>query len=108
LVDWDSLVLGPCMDVFGEPATYLPAAGGSFTIAGVFDEAYRDLQLVDTETGITTEVPVMGVRLSQFPNPPLQLDRITIPSVNATYRVREVRLDGHGFAKLMLNFLSSP
>ena len=107
-VDWDQAVLGPVMAVFGEPVTYCPAAGGSFPITGVFDEAYRDLLLVDDSAGITTETPVLGVRLAEFPAPPLQNDTLTIGSVGCTYAVREVRLDGHGYAKLMLTFVSSP
>ena len=44
----------------------------------------------------------------EFPAPPVQNDTLSIGSVGATYVVREVRLDGHGYAKLMLNFVSSP
>ncbi len=107
-VDWDTAVLAPLEGVFGEPATYMPAAGGSFPIVGVFDEAYRDITLIDTAIGNTTEMPVLGVRLAQFTTLPLQNDVVQIASVNTTYRVREVRLDGHGWAKLLLNFQSSP
>jgi len=107
-VNWDAMVLGPLMGVFGEPATYLPAAGGSYLITGVFDEAYRELELIDGASAITTELPVLGVRLAAFPVPPVQNDRVSVASVNTTYVVREVRPDGHGYAKLMLNFVSSP
>jgi hypothetical protein len=81
----------------------MPAAGGGpFQIAGVFDEAYRE---VDPAAGmaLTTETPVLGVRLSQFPLPPLQGDALTIVRTGETYLVKEVRPDSHGYAKLLLN-----
>jgi hypothetical protein len=96
------------MDEFGGPATYMPAAGGSFPISGVFDEAYRDLEMVDEGEGVNTVVPVFGVRLSAFPSAPVQGDKVSILSVNETYIVNDVRPDGHGHAKLMLNFVSAP
>lgn len=107
-IDFDALVLGPCRDTFGEKATYKPATGASFAISGVFDEAYRELTLLDTGDATSSDIPVLGVRLADFPAPPAQNDKLTIVSVNSTFIVKEVRPDGHGWAKLMLNFVSSP
>ena len=102
MIDWDSLVLAPCESVFGEPVTFMPAAGGSYAVAGIFDEAFMHVD-VSGETPITTEMPVLGIRSSTFPVMPRQGDRILIASRARTYTVREVRPDGHGSAKLMLN-----
>ncbi|MTK12701.1 MAG: hypothetical protein F8N39_11630 [Clostridiaceae bacterium] len=107
-INWDQMVLSPVMSVFGESATYLPAVGSPFAVTGVFDEAYRELELVDDMAAISTSMPVFGARLAEFPGPPKQGDKVFIQSVNATFVVREVRPDGHGGAKLMLNFASSP
>lgn len=108
-VDWDAEVLGPLMGIFGEPATYMPAAGGSFPVIGIFDKAYQKETLFDDGTvGVTTELPVFGIQLSQFPAMPVQGDRLSVASINTTYAVREVRQDSHGCAKLMLNKISSP
>jgi hypothetical protein len=101
-INWDALVLAPCENVFGEPATYTPAAGGSFSITGVFDRAYKEVGLIDLDIGANTVQPVLGVRAAQFPVPPVQGDMVFIPSVNITYYVRDVRPDGHGSIKLML------
>lgn len=103
-IDWDKAVLAPTADVFGEPATYLPAAGGSLPIVGVFDEAYREVDLIDTGVGATSITPVLGVRLAQFTASPVQGDQVRVPSVGKLYVVREVRPDGHGWARLMLGY----
>ena len=101
------------MGVFGEdePVIYRPSAGPSFTLAdAVFDEAYLGLEMIDDAKagGVNTATPVLGVRLALFPAPPVQGDMVFITRVNSTYVVRDVRPDGHGEAKLMLNFVSSP
>lgn len=107
-VDWDTNVLAPLEGVFGEPVNYKTAAGVAVAgIVGVFDSAYRDVDLADP-LGTTTVTPVLGVRLAQFTNPPVQDDTVQIPSVNTTYVVRDVRNDGHGWAKLILGKVSSP
>lgn len=107
-IDWDAAVLQPLEGIFAEPVTYTTAAGASLLgIQGVFDSAYRDIDLSDP-LGTTTVVPVLGVRLSIFGVPPGQDDMVQVPSSNTTYVVREVRPDGHGWAKLMLGEVSSP
>lgn len=107
-VDWDTNVLSPLEGVFGEAVNYKAAAGVAVAgIVGVFDAAYRDVDLADP-LGTTTVTPVLGVRLAQFANPPVQDDIVEVPSVNTTYVVREVRNDSHGWAKLILGKVSSP
>lgn len=114
-VDWDSLVIGPTIGVFGESALYI-IGNDSFTIMGVFDEAYIELTplgrggMIDTEGfslgspgAITTETPVLGVQLSQF-KPWQQPDQGHLVQIrDVIYYVKEVRPDSHGSAKLLLN-----
>lgn len=108
-VDWNSIVIGPLHGVFAEPVTYKPFAGGSFAITGVFDNAYlKEVMFEDASSGVTEVSAVLGVQLSQFPAPPMQNDQLSIPSVNTTYVVRQVRPDSRGAAKLLLNKVSSP
>lgn len=108
-VNWDTETLGPLMGIFGEPVNYLPAVGVSFQVTAIFDKGYQKELLFDDGTvGVTAEMPVLGIQLSQFPVMPVQGDRLSIASVNTTYIVREVRQDSHGGAKLMLNKVSSP
>ena len=109
MVNFDALVIGPLQNIFGEPVQYFPGAGSSFAITGVFDKSYqKEAIFEDGSVGVTTEAPVLGVQLTQFSVAPVQNDRLSIPSVNTTYVVREVRLDGHGGARLLLNKVSSP
>jgi hypothetical protein len=104
VIDWDTDVLAAEHGVFGQPVTYMPAAGGaSFIVTGVFDEAYKELDLAGG-TATTTETPVLGVRASEFPAPPVQGDTLLIQSLGETFIVNDVRSDGHGEIKLMLNF----
>lgn len=102
MVDWDSLVLAPLQTVFGEPFTHLPAFGAPLDASGIFDEAYREVDLAGG-MAVTTEHPVLGVRTSDFPSLPLRGDQVVIPSRGKTYVIREVQIDGHGAAKLLLN-----
>lgn len=101
-IDWDTFVLAPLENVFGEPATYLPANGTSYAITGVFDSAYRDVGLIDLEVDANTLQPVLGVRTGAFLAPPVQGDQVRMLSVSKLYFVRDVRPDGHGWVKLML------
>ncbi len=106
MIDWNAAVLAPVHGVFGQPVTYTPSALGAtpFTVTGVFDEAYREIDLAGG-TAITTETPVLGVRASEFLAPPMQGDTLIIQATGHTYSVRDVRPDGHGEIKLMLNFV---
>lgn len=102
MINWDTVVLGPLHMVFAEPVTFVPAVGAPLAIAGVFDEAYREVDLAGG-MAVTTEHPLLGVRVSAFPTLPLQGDQVIVPSRNKTYVIREVQIDGHGSAKLLLN-----
>lgn len=107
-IDWDSLVIGPVVGVFGEPFTFTPAVSNPssppYSITGVFDEAYRELDLAGG-TAATTEMPVLGVQMSQFPVMPRQGDQALCQRTGELFVVKEVRIDGHGAAKLMLNYI---
>ena len=53
MIDWDSLVLGPLENIFGEaqhpegPIMYYPVGRSAYPIDGVFDSAYREVELID-------------------------------------------------------------
>lgn len=97
------------MEVFGEPVTYRPSAGGAYTITAIFQSPFhRLIQLDDGTMGATEVAATLGVQLSQLPVLPLQGDTLSVLSVNTTYVVREVRKDGVGAAMLTLNKVSSP
>lgn len=104
MIDWDALVMAPCEAVFGEPVTFMPAAGAPFAGTGIFDAAYRQIDIAGGQA-VTTECPVLGIRLSAFQSPmqaiPLQGDGLYIRG--KSYVIREVQVDSHGGAKLLLN-----
>ena len=100
-IDFSALVLGPNINSFGVPGTYIPFKyPQQFSVSGVFDEAYCENRVVDGML-VTVTVPVFGIKLIDFPNPPLQNDHLILSG--RAYIVREVRPDGHGGATLMLN-----
>jgi hypothetical protein len=117
-VDWDKLVIGPTTAIFGDEVCFV-AGDDSFDIVGVFDEAYLELTPLGhggdaiesfsfgSPGGITSSKPVLGVQLSQFRcRPPKQGDTLVVRSgahAGERFEVKEVRPDGHGAAKLMLN-----
>lgn len=103
-IDWNSVVIGPLHGVFAEPVTYMPLAGGSLSITGVFDDAYlKEVMFEDASSGVTTVSAVLGVQVSQFPSAPAQNDQLIVLSTGVQYLVRESRPDSHGAAKLLLS-----
>ncbi|MGH8541756.1 MAG: head-tail joining protein [Stenotrophobium sp.] len=106
-IDWDSIVLGPVHALFGEAITYMPAAGAAFVIPdAVFDESFRAVSMADG-IGMTSQVPVVGVRAAAFPTPPLQDDQLVIQRTGELMIVKEVQPDGHGWIALTLNYNGS-
>jgi hypothetical protein len=108
-VAWDSLLLVPVEGVFGQPATWTNRAGNtSALLNGVFDEAVRDVEVVDG-IPVTSTRPCYGVRVAELPVLPKQGDTLLVlagdpaPATDTTYVIREVRVDGHGWVLLLLN-----
>lgn len=106
--DFDGHILAPLFGQFAEPVRYTHAGGDTLSINGIFDEAYRELIPQGGVLAYTTERPVCGVRLVEFgDSPPQQGDALTVNRTGNVYEVQEVRLDGHGAAKLMLNWIDT-
>lgn len=105
MIDFDALVIGPCMATFGEAVLYQPIAGAAFEITGVFDEAYLEQAGIDATIpgSVSNTRPMLGVQLSQFAIEPAQNDVLTIIRTGQTYWVNAVRPDSHGAARLLLN-----
>jgi hypothetical protein len=110
VIDFDALVVAPCMAVFGENPDQLPvfkrvATGATFPIDGVFDDTFANLVVVgrDGDPEIASAEPVLGVRLAQFGGlDPVQNDQVTIPRDGKTYVVSSVEPDGKGWCFLRL------
>lgn len=118
-VDWDDLNTA-CMEAFGNAPvdgtpiaiTYQPMNGAPFPVVAIFDRASLDMLPLGgaggqeaRQTGaagnVTIRRPVLGVQTSQFPADPDQGDGVLVG--NDAYYVKEARLDGHGWALLLLS-----
>lgn len=110
MIDWDKVVNGPVMGVFGETHQYKSLAGTPFDVSGTFHEAYSSVTVVN-DMAVTTESPALGVNLSDFPAPPRQKDQVVVTATplhgGGTFVVKEVRPNGVGGAILLLNQLRS-
>jgi len=108
-IDWDDLVLGPVMGIFGEDAAhaglpiYTPRGLPAFVLAdAVFDAQYEQVVLDGEGSQQTTRRPVLGVRRSLFPRDPAQDDLVYIPATGKNYLVKNPQPDGHGQVLLLL------
>jgi hypothetical protein len=113
-LDWDGLLLGPVMDIFGEgqagmPATwptYIPKGGIPFQLRGaVYDEEYRRVVDLGDGTTDTSSHPVLGVRDAVFAERGIEPGvggLAIIPAAGRTLAVIDVQPDGHGHTLLIL------
>lgn len=87
----------------GEDATYYPCKGASVAVRVVFDNEYEIVD-PDTETVISSNAPVILVRLSDYPGPIKENDRFEMSGVK--YKVWSIQEDGQGGARVTLHKLS--
>lgn len=104
-IDFDSLVLGPLAGIFGQSVTYTVPNTPSFTMLGVFDRAYVEVNFDDQGAPVSTTRPVLGVQTSAFPAglAPAQGDTVTIGA--DSFEVVDTQPDSHGHVLLMLRVL---
>lgn len=95
-------LLNTAMDVFGErnKVEYRPKTGGTFTIRGIFDEAWEEVD-PETEVMISSTQPNVGVKLNELSFKPVVGDQLTV--LNQDFDVVEVVEDGQGGATLVLH-----
>ncbi|GGC68539.1 head-tail joining protein [Chelatococcus reniformis] len=87
-VDFDALVLGPCMDAFAVPALLLPVVSApgapAIPIRGVFTLTPQDI-LDERDGSQRADDYTFGVRASEFPLPAVtrgdQVSNIGLPSL---------------------------
>lgn len=116
-VDWDRLVIGPTVQIFGDLVRF-QVGEFFFETVGVFDEAYLELTplgsggpgmeefALGSPGNISTERPVLGVQLSQLAYRPKQSDTVRVLTgkhAGKWFEIKEVRPDGHGHALILLN-----
>lgn len=103
-VDFDKLVLAPCMDAFAVRALFLPrkSAPGAPArwVRGIYKLTPQDIQ-DDYGGSQRADGYTFGVRVSEFDLPDVQrgdqLSNIDLPFlVGATFLVEDTGDDGHG------------
>lgn len=99
-MDFDSLVLGPCFDVFGAPATFVPAAGPRVAITGLLQKNHRELHW-QGETDVITTRPIFTCRFAAIGRLPVEHECFIVDG--ETWVVREALPDGEGHLKCYLN-----
>lgn len=100
MIDFDALVLGPCVTAFGEEVTFTPAIGPEITVSGIFDKAYQRVEF-QGDVPVTTTGPMLGCQASSFTGDiPVQDDIFTIRGID--YRVVDVAADGQGHLNIQL------
>lgn len=100
--DQADAVMKICRDTFTTNLTYTPSVGAPFALAGIFDAAYQQIEMLDGAAVQSTQ-PMLGVRLRDFPAPPREGDRCTINA--QLYRVSSFEPDGEAGARLLLHKL---
>ncbi len=85
----------------GQPVTYLPDAGPSVVVTGLFDEQYV-LAEGTAEAGVATSGPAVFLLLDDLPVDPAEDDDATVTIGAVPYRVIGVRPDGIGGVVLAL------
>lgn len=83
----------------GEEVTYRPRKGGTFTINGIFDEVFRQVD-PDTKEVIASNAPRVGIKLKDIPFLPQQGDDVTIRQKR--YKVKDSQEDGLGGTTIFL------
>ena len=103
MIDWDALVHAPMMNEFGESARvqYSIAGAPAITVDGIFDKAAYPVRVV-VDPDVNEVMPILGVRLSQFPPDfdPRNAKGDTFVVRGVTYVVKDGKPDSHGWAHL--------
>lgn len=102
-IDWDAMVIGPTVGVFGQPVIYTSVNGTTFPITLVYDEGNKDLDLAGGQ-GVNTSNPIVSGRLADFVVPPKQDDTLVIVKTGEKFIVKDTEEDGKGAVKLPLNY----
>ena len=84
----------PCLDVFGDTATFTPNGGTSVSVALVWESEHEEVVLEDNDTPVLAKRPRFWGRDALFAATPKQDDGISYRGV--TYIVTEVQPEESG------------
>lgn len=94
-------LLGHATRRLGEKVEYRYVNGGVKQIDAVFDNEFEQVD-PDTERVVSTNQPVIGIRLSDIAREPVVNDEVYIIRDNKTYKVQDTQEDGQGGVTLFL------
>lgn len=104
MLNFDALVVGACMQAFGEPVIFQPRRGAPVPITAVFDENLKISTFVGGDEVVETK-SMLGCQASQFPGTiPQQNDRFLIEG--RLWRAIDVLTDGHGHISIHVGLAS--
>lgn len=105
MIDFDALVLGPCLATFAIDVRVEPAASQpgmrSYAARGVYDERPVDVDVGEGQI-FSSAAKRLGVRYSEFSVAPQQGDFVTIVKTGMRFRVEDLDDDGQGGTVLTL------
>ena len=95
-VDFDALVLAPLVEIFSrrliiDPLTSMPGQP-PYAARGVWTTTSVDIPL-DGGHMLSSRNITLGVRLSEFPTPPMKGDRVEIPADGSLARIGICEID---------------
>jgi hypothetical protein len=94
-------ILGHATRILGEKIEYRFKGGGSKVIDSIFDNEWEQVD-PDTERVISTNQPILGIRLKDLERAPKNGDEVLIIRDNLVYIVQDTREDGQGGVSLFL------
>ena len=92
-------IMGSCRSTFGEEVTYGRENVEPFTIEGIFQRAFTDVN-VQAEANIALHEARIDVRRADFSFEPAAGDTVT--RLGVTYEVVDVQYDGWAMTRLYL------
>lgn len=107
MIDWDGLVLGPTMNIFGQPVVVTPSrsqpSAAPYVAQGIFKADATSIPM-DDGTVIAATIYTLGVRLSDYAVPMMPEDQIVTSGLS--FQIDRVHPDGQGGATLTLKRLT--
>jgi hypothetical protein len=119
VIDFDALLVGPAIAVFGARVLYGRGAAADFAVGGIFDRVHLDIGFNEAGAPLTTVRTQVSVQLATFPAgfAPAPGDRVKVALVGSrqvdadappsgaellALAVADVQRDGVGGALLIL------
>lgn len=103
MIGFDTLVLGPCMAVFGQPVSYTPTGyAAPIVVTGIFQRGYSETAFGADGVPVMNRMPVLGVQQGQFPAGVVPSQGDTLVVAGLSYQVTAPEPDGRGHVLLKL------